>query len=326
MKGDPLRGVHAFYAASAREWWAPLHPATRVVPPQRARRRARQAERVRRAGRARVDRRRCSATTTGTLLVRPVPADDPHRAREGPRAQEVRRRRARALHRRRDRPRSRRSTPASGPAAPSPAGGRTSTRATTVGPMVKGPLTVTDMICWHVGMGMGLYGVAPLRLGCAEPRAHPALLPPRRAQRPRRDAAGALGPGVRPALRATRPPSTTAACARRGSSTCAPTGWATTPGSGSSTASSGEFNYVGDTQWLRGTRRRASTSPTATGPRSTSSSTAENQRGEVTTPGPRHDPAAEPRARPGAAARPARRRRATSQTALDAIADGFARR
>ena len=25
--------------------------------------------------------------------------------------------------------------------------------------MVKGPLTVTDMICWHVGMGMGLYGV-----------------------------------------------------------------------------------------------------------------------------------------------------------------------
>jgi hypothetical protein len=35
----------------------------------------------------------------------------------------------------------------------------------TVGPMVKGPLTVTDMICWHAGMGMGLYGVKPLRLG-----------------------------------------------------------------------------------------------------------------------------------------------------------------
>jgi hypothetical protein len=34
-----------------------------------------------------------------------------------------------------------------------------------IGPLVKGPLTVTDMICWHVGMGMGLYGVAPLRLG-----------------------------------------------------------------------------------------------------------------------------------------------------------------
>jgi hypothetical protein len=35
----------------------------------------------------------------------------------------------------------------------------------TIGPMVKGPLTVTDIICWHVGMGMGLYGVRPLRLG-----------------------------------------------------------------------------------------------------------------------------------------------------------------
>ena len=30
---------------------------------------------------------------------------------------------------------------------------------------MKGPLTVTDMICWHVGMGMGLYGVKALRLG-----------------------------------------------------------------------------------------------------------------------------------------------------------------
>ena len=26
LKGDPLRGVHAFYSASAREWWAPLRP------------------------------------------------------------------------------------------------------------------------------------------------------------------------------------------------------------------------------------------------------------------------------------------------------------
>ncbi|MBO0729940.1 MAG: hypothetical protein J2P57_11825, partial [Acidimicrobiaceae bacterium] len=30
LRGDPLRGVHAFYAASAREWWAPLHPDRRV--------------------------------------------------------------------------------------------------------------------------------------------------------------------------------------------------------------------------------------------------------------------------------------------------------
>jgi hypothetical protein len=33
-----------------------------------------------------------------------------------------------------------------------------------LGPIVKGPLRVTDMVCWHVGVGMGLYGVKPLRL------------------------------------------------------------------------------------------------------------------------------------------------------------------
>ena len=43
--------------------------------------------------------------------------------------------------------------------------------------MVKGPLTVTDMICWHVGMGMGLYGVEPLRSG-PEPAADTPVLPP----------------------------------------------------------------------------------------------------------------------------------------------------
>ncbi len=56
MKGDPLRGVHAFYAASAREWWAPLRADAARVPPQRARRGARQAQRVRRPCDSRVDR------------------------------------------------------------------------------------------------------------------------------------------------------------------------------------------------------------------------------------------------------------------------------
>src|SRR3954453_10144656 len=30
MKCNPLRGVHFFYASSAREWWAPLYPLRRV--------------------------------------------------------------------------------------------------------------------------------------------------------------------------------------------------------------------------------------------------------------------------------------------------------
>ena len=34
-----------------------------------------------------------------------------------------------------------------------------------LGPIVKGPLGVTDIICWHMGVGMGDYGVAALKLG-----------------------------------------------------------------------------------------------------------------------------------------------------------------
>jgi hypothetical protein len=44
-----------------------------------------------------------------------------------------------------------------------------------IGPMVKGPLTVTDMVCWHAGMGMGLYGVKPLRLGAQNRRRIPGF-------------------------------------------------------------------------------------------------------------------------------------------------------
>ena len=95
MKGDPLRGVHAFYAAQR----------PRVVGAAAARRRRSRrrnalvgvldkpsefAERaVHEWTGAGVPRRRRPAA------VGPVPADDPHRAREGAGAQEVRRRRAR---------------------------------------------------------------------------------------------------------------------------------------------------------------------------------------------------------------------------------------
>ena len=69
------------------------------------------------------------------------------------------------LHRRGDRRHRRPVRRGEAPAAPRPGTGRTSQVGDPVGPMVKGPLTVTDMVCWHVGMGMGLYGVKPLRLG-----------------------------------------------------------------------------------------------------------------------------------------------------------------
>ena len=132
MKGDPLRGVHAFYGASAREWWAPLRPGARVTrrnalvgvldkPSEFAGRAVHEwtGQVFRQAG--------------GPAAVGPVPARDPHRAGQGPPGPQVRRGRAGALHGRADR-RDRGAVRRRGPAGPSPAGGRTSPSATRSGP------------------------------------------------------------------------------------------------------------------------------------------------------------------------------------------------
>ena len=162
MKGDPLRGVHAFYSASAREWWAPLVPGCRV-----ARRNAlvgvldKQSEFAERAihewtGQVFQD-------DTGTLL-------------SGQYRLMIRTERTKARERKKydatviepytdeqidditeqylsEKPRG-----------AEPRWWEDVVEGDEIGPMVKGPLTVTDMICWHAGMGMGLYGVAPLRI------------------------------------------------------------------------------------------------------------------------------------------------------------------
>ena len=39
-------------------------------------------------------------------------------------------------------------------------------------------MRVTDMVCWHVGMGMGLYNVAPLRLGYDQRQRMPRFFRP----------------------------------------------------------------------------------------------------------------------------------------------------
>ena len=317
MKGDPLRGVHAFYSASAREWWAPLRPLRRV-----SRRNALVAvldKPSEFAGRAIHEwTAQVFRDDDGTLLsgqYRLMIRTEREKARERKKYDDDR---APPLHRRRDRRDRSAVRPRSAPRGAEPRWWEDVDEGDEVGPMVKGPLTVTDMVCWHVGMGMGLYGVKPLRLAPPEPPADPALLPPRRAQRPRRDAARALGPGVRAPVRATRPPSTTAACARRGSSTSAPTGWATTPGSGSSTASSASSTTSATRNGCAGTVVRKYL---ADGDRPAVDLELDGReparRGHDARP--RDDPAPEPRARPGAAARSARRRRATSQGALDAI-------
>ena len=163
MKGDPLRGVHAFYAASAREWWAPLRPGTRTW-----RRNAlvgvldkasEFAERAVHEWTAQVFR-----TDDGQLL-------------SGQYRNMVRTERTKARERKQDEVFE--PAPNGEPdiaeidaqyASEAPRGATARwwedvEEGDEIGPLVKGPLTVTDMICWHVGMGMGLYGVKPLRLG-----------------------------------------------------------------------------------------------------------------------------------------------------------------
>jgi acyl dehydratase len=163
LRGDPLRGVHAFYSASAREWWAPLRP-DRMVSRRNALvgvldKTSEFAERAVHEWTAQVFRE-----VDGPILsaqYRLMIRTERTKARARKKYDDV------DLH----------------PYADEEIGAIEAQYGTErrrgaqtrwwedvavgdpVGPMVKGPLTVTDIICWHVGMGMGLYGVKPLRLG-----------------------------------------------------------------------------------------------------------------------------------------------------------------
>jgi acyl dehydratase len=163
MKGDPLRGVHAFYASSAREWWAPLRPGMRV-----SRRNAMVgvldrpsefAERAVHEWSAQVFR-----ATDGPLLsaqLRNMIRTERTKARERKKYDTIEIRR----YDDDDITRIEEQYAAEQPRGAEPRWWEDVQDGDVVGPLVKGPLQITDMICWHVGMGMGLYGVKPLRLG-----------------------------------------------------------------------------------------------------------------------------------------------------------------
>ncbi len=163
LRGDPLGGVHAFYSGSFHEWWHPLRAGRRAF-----RRNAlvgvndKQSEFAERAiheWTAQVFRDDAGHLLTGQyrLMVR----TEREKARErdkygdtriGPYSDEALA--AIDTQYRGERPRG-----------AEPRWFEDVEAGDAVGPLVKGPLTVTDIICWHVGMGMGLYGVKPLRLG-----------------------------------------------------------------------------------------------------------------------------------------------------------------
>jgi acyl dehydratase len=282
MRGDPLRGVHAFYSGSAREWWAPLHPGTRVT-----RRNALVGVHDKRsefAGRsvhewtAEVFRAVDGPPLAGQyrLMIRTEreQAEQRGEARtvdiapyteeqiaqiDAVYAGEVARRRG-----------------------GEPRWWEDVAEGDTVGPIVKGPLRVTDIVCWHAGMGMGLYGVKALRLGYEQRQRVPRFFRtddlgvPDVQQRVHWDAEWARRAGS-PAIYdygRMRETWLIHLC----------TDWM------------GDdawlwrldcrfraFNYVGDTHWMRGrvTRRWLSDA----GPAVDLDVWGENQRGETTTPG-----------------------------------------
>jgi acyl dehydratase len=163
LKGDPLRGVHAFYGASEREWWAPLQPDNTIT-----RRTALVGvlDKPSEFGGRGVQEWTAQAfrTDAGTLLgaqYRMMYRTEREKSRENkkytstviePWTEEML------------------AAVDAGYAGEAPRGAEPRwwedvSVGDAISPLVKGPLTVTDMVCWHVGMGMGMYNVAPLRLG-----------------------------------------------------------------------------------------------------------------------------------------------------------------
>ena len=163
LRGDPLRGVHAFYAASEREWWAPLLPDQRVF---RRTALVGVVDRPSEFGGRGIQEWTAQAfqTDQGVLLgaqYRMMYRTERAKARERKKYADVSiepwdEQAIAEIDAQYAAERSRGAEPRWWEDVQ--VGDR-------VGPLVKGPLTVTDMICWHVGMGMGMYDVAPLRLG-----------------------------------------------------------------------------------------------------------------------------------------------------------------
>lgn len=281
MKGDPLRGVHAFYAASAREWWAPLGPDRRI-----ARRNALVGVHDKPSEFA----ERAVHEWTGQVF----------REQDGPLLSAqyrlmIRTERSKARERKKyDALEIEPYTDAQideieaqylaeSPRGPEPRWWEDVAEGDVIGPMVKGPLTITDIVCWHVGMGMGLYGVAPLRLGAQNRQRVPRFFHRDPLNIP--DVMQRVHWDPEFARRSGNPTTFDYGRMRETWLIHLCTDWM-----GDDAwlwKLDGEFrrfNYVGDTQWLRGTvTRRYLTEGHR--PAVDLDLVAENQRGEVTTPG-----------------------------------------
>ena len=163
LKGDPLRGVHAFYGASEREWWAPLRPDQRIF-----RRTALVGvlDKPSEFGGRGIQEWTAQAfrTESGDLLgaqYRMMYRSEREKSRANKKYDAI------TIEPWTDDALAEvdAAYAAESPRGPEPRWWEDVSVGEVISPLVKGPLTVTDMVCWHVGMGMGMYNVAPLRLG-----------------------------------------------------------------------------------------------------------------------------------------------------------------
>jgi len=318
IRGDPLRGVHAFYSASAREWWAPLRPARRVF-----RRNALVGVLDKPSGFA----ERAIHEWTGQVF-----RDDDGVLLSAQCRLMIRTERGKA----RDRGKHdaveveaytddqiaeiERQYASERPRGADPRWWEDVEEGDEVGPLVKGPLTVTDMICWHVGMGMGLYGVQPMRLAWRNRQRIPRFFHrddlniPDVMQRVHWDPEFARRSGTPTTFDYGRMRETW--LIHLCTDWMGDDGWLWRLD-----CEFRRFNYVGDTQWLRGTVTRRYVADGGR-PAVDLDLRAENQRGELTTPG--HATILLPSRAHGPVRPPDPPGGATDlQGALDAIASGF---
>jgi acyl dehydratase len=350
MRGDPLRGVHAFYAASAREWWAPLRPGMSVT---------RRNALVGVLDKPSEFAGRAVHEWTGQVF-----RDQDGPLLSGQYRLMVRTERSKARAKAKDRVAAGAAGSGDGPSGAS--SGRDGSGAAsgngaqagpgdpytdeqiaeieaqyaaesargaevrwwedvsegdTVGPLVKGPLTVTDMVCWHVGMGMGLYGVKALRLAAENRRRIPRFFHRDEQNVPDVMQRVHWDPGF--ARKSGNPTTFDYGRMRETWLIHLCTDWM-----GDDAwlwkldCEFRKFNYVGDTQWLTGTVTRRYLAE-GNRPAVDLDLVATNQRGEITTPG--HATILLPSRLHGPVRLPDPPGHATDLSgALDAIAAGFA--
>jgi len=284
LKGDPLKGAHAYYSGSYREWWAPVRAGQRITrrnalvgvhdkSSEFAERTVHEwtgevfaaADHVLSAQyrlMIRTDRRtvekKADRGDLAEVEIAPYTDDEITEIAAASAAEPANRRGA------------------------EPRYWEDVEEGDSLTPLVKGPMRVTDIIVWHTGMGMGLYGVKALRLAQQQRQRVPGFFRPDDLNIP--DVHQRVHWDPEWAARAGSPAIYDYGRMRETWLVHLCTDWM---GDDAWLASLDvefrKFNYVGDTHWMKGTVTRKYLAEGR--PAVDIDIWGENQRGEVTCPG-----------------------------------------